>query len=232
MVFYQSLDEVKNLRWKYYHTKFHYDACNPSIKATSAWIGHRPFAYDLVRFLKPQTIVELGTHWGASFFCFCQAVSNAGTQATCFAVDTWRGDAHSGEYGEEIYNGVVEVANRLYPDIAILIRNTFDHALDLIEDGSVHLLHIDGFHTLEAVTHDFQSWLPKLAEHGVVLFHDIAVKEHGFGVYQLWEELKKHHPSLEFQHSSGLGVLFPKGTNKSINKILSLKEEFQAIYTG
>ncbi len=33
--------------------------------------------------------VELGSHYGCSFFAACQAVRRFGTDAECVAIDTW-----------------------------------------------------------------------------------------------------------------------------------------------
>ncbi|MBG9732673.1 hypothetical protein ABD86_04640 [Paenibacillus alvei] len=60
-------------------------------------------------------------------------------------------------------------------DVAVLIKSTFDEALQNFEDDSIHLLHIDGFHEYEAIHHDYHTWLPKVAENGIVLFHDISI---------------------------------------------------------
>ena len=102
-----------------------------------------------------------------------------------------------------------------------LIRKTFDEAVLGFKDDSIDILHIDGLHTYEAVKHDFETWLPKVNQNGIVLFHDIKVGEDDFGVYKLWEELKKKYATIEFFQSFGLGVLF---LNKSLGKEMKSKE--------
>ncbi|MGY6519970.1 MAG: class I SAM-dependent methyltransferase [Lysobacteraceae bacterium] len=179
----------------------------PGYLGASAWLEHIPFAMWVVEAQRPRTVVELGTHNGASYFAFCQAVAELGLDSSCFAVDTWKGDAHAGFYGEEVHERVRAWNDAHYSAFSRLVRSTFDEALEHFSDGSVDLLHIDGLHTLEAVTHDFRSWRPKLSDRAVVLFHDINVRERGFGVYRLFEELRGQFPSFAFVHGHGLGVL-------------------------
>lgn len=175
------------------------------------WNGHRLFAYDLIPFLRPKLFVELGTYWGTSFFSVCQAVKDFDLQTRCVAIDTWEGDEHSGKYNNEVIEKVKEISSSLFSKTDIsLIRSYFIDALDSFTDESIDLLHIDGLHTYEAVEEDFTSWLPKLAPNGVVLFHDIA-DSCDYGSVRYWRELLKKFPGFSFQHSWGLGVLFPKG---------------------
>lgn len=174
-----------------------------------SWAGHIPFAFSLVEMLRPSLLVELGTHSGNSYFAFCQSVVSNAFQTQCYAVDTWKGDEHAGDYGEEIYEDVHAWNEMHYGDFSSLLRMTFDEAHAHFADGSIDLLHIDGMHTYDAVKHDFERWLPKVSARGVVLFHDIVVRERNFGVWKLWEELSARYPSISFEHCNGLGVLFP-----------------------
>lgn len=171
------------------------------------WAGHIPFAAWLIAVQQPRNFVELGTYSGISYLAFCQAIQAQKISTRAWAVDTWEGDAHAGHYSETVYNTIRAAHDPHYTSFSTLLRMTFDSALDFFENGSVDLLHIDGLHTYEAVKHDFETWLPKMSERGVVIFHDTHVYRDDFGVHRLWKELSQKYPSLHFTHSHGLGVL-------------------------
>jgi GT2 family glycosyltransferase len=179
----------------------------PDYLDISAWIEHIPFAFWIIEVLKPKVVVELGVHNGPSYFAFCQAVKKLDIIATCYGVDTWKGDEHSGFYEEEVFDKVMEYNTREYSRFSTLIRSTFDEAKDYFVAASIDLLHIDGLHTYEAVKHDFEAWRPKLTAKSIVIFHDINVREKGFGVFKLWEELKQEYNSFQFDFGHGLGIL-------------------------
>ncbi len=181
-------------------------------RATGPWSGHRGFAYDLLSWRQPGTIVELGAHYGVSFFAFCQFVQETGASTNLHAVDTWQGDEHAGFYGEEVFETFTRNLAE-FSDVSCHIhRSTFDEALSEFEDGSVDLIHIDGLHTYEAARHDFESWLPKLAPNGLMLLHDVAV-DSGYGSADFYlERVAGEYPGFAFDHNFGLGVVLPKGT--------------------
>lgn len=176
------------------------------VKAIS-WQEHIPFAMALVQMLRPRLLVELGVHTGDSYLAFCQAVAEARTQTRAFGVDTWHGDAHSGHYAMEVLTELREYHDPLYGGFSTLLESSFDAAAAQFADSSIDLLHIDGYHTYDAVSGDWQTWRRKLSPSGVVLFHDTNVRERDFGVWRLWAELQAQHPHFEFAHGHGLGVL-------------------------
>lgn len=161
----------------------------------------------LISVTRPRVFVELGTHYGTSYCGFCQAIAALGLPTRTFAVDTWEGDPHAGAIVLESLAELKAHHDPRYQTFSTLLQMTFDQAVSRFPDGEIDLLHIDGYHTYEAVRHDFETWRFKLSRRGVVLFHDVAEKIHDFGVWKLWDELKVQYPSFTFDHEHGLGVL-------------------------
>lgn len=176
------------------------------IGSMSAWWGHVPFAHWLVMAIRPRVIVELGTHNGVSFAAFCEAVRRESIDAKCFAVDTWQGDEHAGRYDDSVFEDLQAFVAANYSQFARMIRLTFNEAASDFDDGSIDLLHIDGLHTYDAVKGDFEKWLPKLSERGVVIFHDTEVREGDFGVWKFWAQIEERYPTFQFLHGHGLGI--------------------------
>lgn len=170
------------------------------------WVGHIPFAFWLIKTLRPRLLVELGTHRGNSYCAFCQAIAALKLNCRAMAVDTWEGDIHMG-HEEGLLDELRRYHDPRYDSFSTLLEGTFDNSRTYFEPNSIDLLHMDGTHTYEAVKQDFATWRDAISNQGIVLFHDIAVHRSDFGVWRLWEELSREYPSFEFRHSYGLGVL-------------------------
>ena len=175
--------------------------------SVSAWVEHAPFAFWLVGATEPATVVELGSHTGFSYFAFCQAAEALALPTQVYAIDTWVGDEHAGLYGEDVYQSVRTIAERDYPDRSHLIRATFDEAREQFADGSIDILHVDGRHFYDDARHDVDTYLSALSPRGVMVLHDIAVHDNGFGVYRVWDELQATYDTFAFPHCNGLGVV-------------------------
>lgn len=187
---------------------------SPELLKSPWWIGHIPFAFELIGRLKPRIAVELGTYSGSSFAAFCQAVEASGCGGRCYGIDLWEGDIHMGRFDETLFNEINGYVTAKHPRTATLVRKDFNEAVSLFQDGTIDLLHIDGTHTYEAVSNDFNTWLPKMSARSVVLFHDINVTVENvgqaalrFGVRKFFDSVKDRYPHFEFGHCYGLGVL-------------------------
>jgi GT2 family glycosyltransferase len=173
----------------------------------SCWRQHIPFAMLLVDILKPRTLVEIGVHYGDSYCAFCQAVAELQLRTTCYGVDTWNDDPQASFDGSEVLVDLKSHHDPLYGSFSNIIQGTFDEAMRHFPDGAIDVLHIDGYHTYEAVKHEFDAWLPKISPSGVILLHDINEKKGDFGVWKLWDELKAKYLHFEFLHGHGLGLI-------------------------
>ncbi len=188
----------------------------------SAWLGHAPFLKFLIREFKPRNYVELGVHNGFSYFVGCQAISECKLDTKAFGIDHWIGDLQAGFFDERVFDKVSNL-NRKYASFSKLLRMTFSDALHEFDQGSIDLLHIDGFHSYESVKEDFETWLRKMNPNGLILLHDIHVRRNTFGVFQFWKEIKEKYKTIEFVGSHGLGLVFlgeiPSGKLSELVKI-------------
>ena len=172
----------------------------------SNWHGHIGFACDLISFAHPKILVELGVHYGDSYFCFCESINHLELSCKCYGIDNWKGDEQSGLYGDEVYEEV-SFKNEKYKSLSTLIRLNFDDAISKFEDNSIDILHLDGCHYYDSVKRGFQELVAKSKNDGFILLHDVCIEREGFGVAKLWSQINTEYPSFLFPHSCGLGII-------------------------
>lgn len=160
----------------------------------TAWTGHIIFADWLVRRTKPEVVVDLGVDYGFSTFCF--ALAGIGH---VYGVDSFEGDEHAGN--RNTYDLVNAKREELGMNNVTFIKGFFDDVAKTWTNP-IDILHIDGFHTYEAVKNDYDTWSNFLKPDGIVLFHDTCVPH--FGVKDFFRELDL--PKVNFSASFGLGV--------------------------
>ncbi len=182
---------------------------------SSAWLGHMKFAFFIVNLLKPSVIVDLGVDFGHSTFSFASA-----QQGTVFGIDSFEGDIQSG------IKNTLNIVNKLKNDLVLqdllidnikFIKGYFDDIFNHF-DQTIDILHIDGLHTIEAVSNDYNKWITKTSDNAVILFHDVMSYPDSVG--KVFNDIQ--YPKFYFTHSAGLGVVCK--TQKLLNFILSNTE--------
>jgi predicted O-methyltransferase YrrM len=161
----------------------------------------------LIRELNPKIIVELGVHFGDSYFTFCQACEELELNTQLYGIDHWQGDEQAGFFGEEVFEEVSSYETEFYEENSTLIKTNFDDALGEFSDGSIDLLHIDGSHEYENIRNDFHNWLPKIRKGGKILIHDILVEREDFGVRKFWNEISQTYNTQSHPEGFGLGIV-------------------------
>ena len=161
----------------------------------TSWREHAPFAHWLVRRILPCTIVDLGVDFGFSTFTF--ATTGIGF---VFGIDAFEGDAHAGARDTERI--VREKQMELELTNSTTGRGRFDEVA-AAWSTPIDLLHIDGYHSMEAAKNDYDTWTKFLKPKGVILMHDTCVDSYGVKDFFRTIDL----PKVNFGHCYGLGVV-------------------------
>ncbi len=192
----------------------------PTKLPETTWLGHVPFMFVLFKLLKPETYVELGVNKGASLIAACTAAKSYTIDTSLYGVDSWQGD-HDHFEGEQTYAALKTHLDSNFRKV-VLMRSLFMDARKQFSDESIDLLHLNERLSYEDVREDFKSWYSAMSPSGVMLFHNICVYDRGLGVYRLWAELKELFCTVEFHHSSGLGVLFLDSHDSRLDPLRAL----------
>src|SRR5690348_12688204 len=163
--------------------------------APSAFAPHIPFAFWIIAIHRPAILVELGTRSGNSYCAFLQAIEHLRLQTRAFGVGGGR-DSGEESCAESTLQAFANYHDEHYAAFSRLLRSRFDDAARHFNDGTIDLLHIDGLHSYDAAQQAFRTWLPKMSKSGVMVLHDVNVREGDFGVWKLWEEVSARYPSF------------------------------------
>ena len=163
----------------------------------TGWKDHITFAQWIVKRKNPEVIVDLGVDWGYSTFCF--ALPEIGH---IYGIDSFEGDEHAGIHNT--YDYVLEKQKELQLDNITFIKGYFNEVAETW-NKPIDILHIDGFHTYEAVKNDYETWSKFVKDDGIILFHDTMVFDRKFGVHKLFSKINLSKTNFKFSY--GLGVI-------------------------
>jgi predicted O-methyltransferase YrrM len=164
-----------------------------------------------VRTLKPQTVLEIGTHRGGTLYLWARM---AQPDAILISIDLPGGKFGGGyspfrtpiyrRFGQERQKLHLMRANSHHP-------STLEETKRLLSGRPIDLLFIDGDHTYEGVKKDWEMYSPLVRSGGLIVFHDVAGNYEDTQVKAFWDEAKINHPYKEYmthpEKLYGIGVL-------------------------
>jgi cephalosporin hydroxylase len=131
--------------------------------------------------LKPQRVLEIGTHKGGTLWLWSQLATDDAMIVTVDLDHTTYEQGHLARNGQHIL--FVE-GDSLLSDTQLRVERMFGRE-------PVDLLFIDGAHTYHAVMTDWQAYRPLVRDGGMIVFHDIIPADNPSEVHIFWEELKE-----------------------------------------
>jgi MMP 1-O-methyltransferase len=135
------------------------------IKDVPGWLSDEEgeALYELARDCTGRgVIVEIGSWKGKSTICLGLG-SRAGSGVPIFAVDP-HADYRHGEFKDNVERAGIA-------DLVTPVKGLSQEVVDTC-DEPIELLFVDGSHEEDDVREDFQKWVPKVVDGGVVAFHD------------------------------------------------------------
>lgn len=165
-------------------------------------------ALEMVAAVEPRRIVEIGTCHGGSLFSWTQA---AASDARIVSIDLPSGPGGGG-YTAEYAPRFQQFCAPGQGMTCILADSTADStvrgAREALGGEPIDFLFIDGDHSYEGASRDFELYGPMVRPGGLVMFHDIRHAENPerYGVHQLWNELSQQYSGVEFVGSEGVSL--------------------------
>lgn len=131
-------------------------------KDDSADQGEQFFLYGLVRAIKPELIVETGTHRGKSTLYMAQALLD-NKKGRIVTYDPFDAYDQEGNF-------------RKFPEHEKII--TYKKAKgETVEEANIDFFFCDGFHDKKTVVDEVKQFLPRLSPHAIVVFHDCDLEK-------------------------------------------------------
>lgn len=160
---------------------------------------------------------SVGIELGVASGVFSDSLLMSGHFSTLYSVDVW-GDHHD----DNEFRAASDLLSK-HGERSIVLRKTFDEALDLIPDGHLDFMYIDAYAHTGVAAQILETWLPKLKDDAVVAGHDFCRINWPVNYVRLTETLK----SLNFKETILVPGVFTSKTDDIFPSFISSKHEIR-----
>ena len=170
-----------------------YEGIEPSgIQEVPGWNSRRQVFSDLIREVRPTTIIEVGTWLGASAIHMALHCQKTNLQTKIWCVDTWLGSEEfwysdltdrdlrmRNGYPQVYFDFLANVVQHGYQDVIVPVPATSLIAARVLASQGIvaDLIYIDGSHNYDDVIADIRAYRPLLRSGGVMFGDDYEWKD-------------------------------------------------------
>lgn len=178
-------------------------------------LGYGFIHYGLIRQIKPQVVLCIGSRYGFIPAVLAQACKDNGT-GTVYFVDAGLDESCDHAYtGEGFWR--TKQSLKVFEDyklgkhITTFVTTTKEFA-KLYPELIFDYIYVDGDHSFKGAMFDYKTFWPKLRPNGLMVFHDVSIKEKlaegEYGVYRVLEKVQQKNAVITFPFlGSGLGIV-------------------------
>lgn len=180
-------------------------------------LGYGWVHYALIRALKPQRVLSIGSRYGF-VPAICALACKHNRKGRVDFVDAgynYKNPKHKNHWGGVgFWRGTDPKKHfdkfKLGGNINTFVMTSSDFNKKYPSRKWAYI-NIDGDHSYKGIKYDFETFWPRLTKNGFVSLHDIYTKdtrEIKYGVRKYWEELKgKYSNNFELEGDFGLGII-------------------------
>lgn len=156
---------------------------------------------------EPETVVEIGTARGGTFYLMVRFFNSANQ-----FVSVNLGWSFGYKYKKQLLKGIDPSR-----DLNFITGNSHDQSTyDEVNEATkseVDFMFIDGDHSYRGVKQDFEMYRGLMSDGGIIAFHDIQHEHPRVGVGELWKEIKRDYKTEEIgvspeRTTGGIGLVY------------------------
>jgi len=162
----------------------------------------------LVAEQEPETILEIGTANGGTFYVWSRFIDSCDTLVSL--------DLPGGDFGGGYEANKIDLYRQLDDSKEMTFIRDNSHSEAVCEHaaeaagGRVDFLFIDGDHTYDGVKQDFEMYSELVSEDGIIALHDIVNDNEEIDVPRFWDEIEAEYDTEKFvdlPNWGGIGVV-------------------------
>jgi predicted O-methyltransferase YrrM len=152
----------------------------------------------------PETVVEIGTARGGSFYIWCRYLD-----AQVVSIDLPENDPRSIGPGPHFFREMDSDTDTEFIRGDSHSEYTKQECTEILDGQDIDFLFIDGDHSYEGVKNDFELYRELMASDGIIALHDIASE--WLDIQDFWAELQDDYQTQE--------IVIPSTEKTSRNKL-------------